>query len=138
MKDSLKTNTAKDGLKTKPNIKPNDAYSWWMWLSLVQFIVILYLLFKGKPVKKLTEKEQLKKQVLDQKVDFDNLINSSFSSKEIYNQLKLKCHPDKFVMDSEKNKIALDIFQEISKNKTNTLRLNELKKEAEEKLNIKF
>jgi hypothetical protein len=52
--------------------------------------------------------------------------------------LKVKCHPDRFATDAEKNVIAENIFQEITKNKTNVKRLIELKEEAKQKLNINF
>lgn len=64
--------------------------------------------------------------------------NSSFHATEIYNELKVKCHPDRFIGDVEKNATANRIFQEVTKNKMNYKRLQELKKEAEESLGINF
>ena len=57
---------------------------------------------------------------------------------QLYDELKVKCHPDRFPTDKEKNTIAENIFQEISKNKNNVKRLLELKEEASQKLNINF
>ena len=45
-------------------------------------------------------------------VDFDNVINSSFAAKELYDKLKVKCHPDRFT-DADLNKEATRLFQEI-------------------------
>jgi len=75
---------------------------------------------------------------LIQEVDFDNIIISSFNSTALYNELKVKCHPDRFATDEEKTIIAENIFQEISKNKTNMKKLLELKEEAKMKLNVNF
>jgi len=73
---------------------------------------------------------------LDNSIDFDNIINSSFNSNEVYNELKVKCHPDRFPNDDVKNTIAENLFQEITKNKNNIKRLLELKEKAKQELNI--
>ena len=65
-------------------------------------------------------------------------MNSAFLSAELYDKLKVRCHPDRFALDEEKQIIAEDIFQRISKNKANYKILLQLKQEAEEKLNIKI
>ena len=56
----------------------------------------------------------------------------------MYDELKVKCHPDLFSTDKEKNLIAENLFQEITKNQTNAKRLIELKEEAKQKLDINF
>ncbi len=66
------------------------------------------------------------------------MINSSFNSQQLYDELKKKCHPDRFPNDNDKNSIAINLFQEISENKNNSKRLLELKEIAEQKLQIKF
>lgn len=68
------------------------------------------------------------------KIDFYNTVNSAFNSDELYNELIRKYHPDRFVNDDSKVNIANKIFQEITKNKLNIQKLEELKKEAEQKL----
>ena len=66
------------------------------------------------------------------------MINSSFNSQQLYDELKKKCHPDRFPNDNDKNSIAIKLFQEISENKNNSKRLSEIKEVAEKKLQIKF
>jgi hypothetical protein len=108
----------------------------WLWIAIIEFAIILFLLFiKWKRDNKAT---QFKIEALGKKVDIDNIINSSFNSAALYNELKVKCHPDRFVTDSAKNEIANSIFQEIVKNKTNYKKLLRLKEEAKQKLNVNF
>jgi len=116
----------------------NDNTNWWMWLAIVELGVIAYLILKEKLKSKVTAKQQFKSESLKQDIDFNNIINSSFNSIKLYDELKVKCHPDRFPTDREKNIIAENLFQEISKNKTNVKRLLELKEEAIQKLNINF
>jgi hypothetical protein len=110
----------------------------WLWLSVIEFFIILFILIKIKNKKQKDIFKELKKESLIQEVDFDNIIISSFNSTALYNELKVKCHPDKFATDEEKTIIAENIFQEISKNKTNMKKLLELKEEAKMKLNVNF
>jgi len=116
----------------------NDNTNWWMWLAIVELGIIAYLILKEKLKSKVTAKQQFKSESLKQDIDFNNIINSSFNSIKLYDELKVKCHPDRFPTDREKNIIAENLFQEISKNKTNVKRLLELKEEAIQKLNINF
>lgn len=108
----------------------------WMWLAIIEFAIIIYLILKKNNKNKETAKMKFKNDSLKQNIDFDNIINSSFNSIQLYDELKVKCHPDRFPNDEEKNTIAQSIFQEITKNKTNVKRLLELKEEANQKLNI--
>ena len=68
-------------------------------------------------------------------MDFDNVINSAFSAQGLYNELKAKCHPDRF-QDENLKLEATRIFQEITKNKYNYKILKQLKEEAISKLKI--
>lgn len=108
----------------------------WLWIAIIEFVIIVFFVF---PKRKKDDKATLfRKEALEKEVDFDNIMNSSFNATALYNELKVKCHPDRFVSDSEKNEIANSIFQEIVKNKTNYKKLLELKEEAKIKLNIKL
>ena len=111
----------------------------WLYIAIGEFVIILLLLFivcqKGKKTK--TDRQKVRDSIKDD-VDFQNIINSSFHATELYNELKVKCHPDRFVGDDEKIAIANRIFQEISKNKMNYKRLLELKKTAVQELDINF
>lgn len=112
--------------------------NWWMWLAIAEFGFIAFLILKEQLKPKDTAKQRFKNESLKQDIDFGNIINSSFNSIQLYDELKVKCHPDRFPTDKEKNTIAENIFQEISKNKNNVKRLLELKEEATQKLNINF
>lgn len=120
------------------NSANNDTVNIWFWIALVELLIIVYLLFFRKNKKELSAKEQFKKESKEGEIDFGNIINSSFHVKPLYDELKVKCHPDRFPNDSDKNKIALTIFQEISKNKTNYKKLIALKEQAKNELDIKF
>ena len=112
--------------------------NWWMWLAIAEFGIIAFLILREQLKPKDTAKQRFKNESLKQEIDFGNIINSSFNSIQLYDELKVKCHPDRFPTDKEKNSIAENIFQEISKNKNNVKRLLELKEEAIQKLNINF
>jgi len=120
------------------NIEPNENINWWFWIAIVQFIIIVFLAIKLSSKRNQSLKQKLKKESLDNSIDFDNIINSSFNSNEVYNELKVKCHPDRFPNDDKKNVIAKNLFQEITKNKNNIKRLLELKEKAKQELNINF
>jgi hypothetical protein len=114
----------------------SELTNWWMWLSIIEFGIIAFLILKEQLKPKDTAKQRFKNESLQQDIDFGNIINSSFNSIQLYNELKTKCHPDRFPQDKEKNTIANNIFKEISKNKNNVRRLLEIKDEAIQKLNI--
>ena len=139
MNDTLIQDSIKVASKAISKVtEANDNTNWWMWLAIVELGIIAYLILKEKLKSKVTAKQQFKSESLKQDIDFNNIINSSFNSIKLYDELKVKCHPDRFPTDREKNIIAENLFQEISKNKTNVKRLLELKEEAIQKLNINF
>jgi hypothetical protein len=115
--------------------------STWFWLSIVEFTVIIFLLIRLR--KKKTElafsdlpKDKMK-NAKSSAIDMDNLMNSINGSRDLYKELSKACHPDKFV-NTEKQKIAEDIFQDISKDKRNFEKLVALKERAKNELNINF
>lgn len=116
----------------------NDNINWWLWLAIIEFIIILFLLIRSYKTSKSSPIQKFRKDSLEQEIDFNNIINSSFNSKEIFDELKVKCHPDRFPTDKEKNITADKLFQEITRNQNNVKRLIELKEEAKQKLNINF
>jgi|LSQX01.1.fsa_nt_gb LPXTG-motif cell wall-anchored protein len=116
----------------------NESVSIWLWIALIELLIIIFLLFLRKRKKELSKKELFRKDSKEQKIDFDNIINSSFHAQSLYDELIIRCHPDRFPTDFEKNKIALELFQEITENKTDYKKLIELRELAEVKLNIKF
>ena len=112
----------------------------WMWIAIVELIIIIIIFMKSKHQKteKQMSKARFKEESKKEDIDFNNIINSSFNAKSLYDELKVKCHPDRFPTDKEKNEIANNIFQNISKYSTNYKKLVELKEEAKNKLNINF
>ena len=68
-----------------------------------------------------------------EKVSMDDVVDDIFFSKELYDKLKVRYHPDRYV-DPDLNKIATEIYQEITKNKTNYKKLKEIQEEAKSKL----
>ena len=64
-------------------------------------------------------------------------MNSITHSKELYKELSKKCHPDRFV-NTHLQEVADKLFQEITANQRNHKRLTELKKQAQNELNINF
>lgn len=114
----------------------SDSSNIWMWIAIFEFALILAILFRREFQAKQNPKNKFKKDSMVGEIDFNNIINSSFHSTKLYDSLKVKCHPDLFIGDPKLNKIAQDIFQEITDNKTNHKKLEELKVEAQKKLNI--
>lgn len=120
----------------KFNATKTHTHNYWLWISIIEFLIIVYFIFfRNNPKSKV---EQFINVTKEDEIDFGNIINSSFNVKPLYDELKVKCHPDRFPNDTEKNKIAMELSQEISKNKTNYKKLMELKELAKEKLNINF
>ncbi len=134
IKDSLNV-VNQVSIQSHANIQ---SLNWWMWIAIIEFGVILFFIFIKKVKNPENAKQAFKNDSLKHEIDFNNIINSSFNSISLYNELKVKCHPDRFPNDVEKNKIAGLIYQEISINKTNVKKLIELKEEAREKLQINF
>ena len=69
-------------------------------------------------------------------VDMTNVIHSMFLAENLYKQLKIQCHPDRFVHDKELEKLSTEIFQRISENRRNLRMLKEIKEEAVSNLKI--
>lgn len=136
MGDSIQT-VVKNGVATSQHC--NDV---WMYIAIVEFVLIVALcvqLFRIGRKRKRKERDELKAKVMNEgDIDFSNVINSSFKAKALYDELKGKCHPDKFPLDSEQNQKATEIFGLLVKNKHDYAALCELKKRAQEELNINF
>lgn len=118
-----------------------DGCNIWLYIALVEaaiIIVLLWLVLKSNNIDSAAlERERIKSHVMKSgDIDFGNIIDSSFNATGLYDKLKVRCHPDRFPNDIEKQKLADNIFQEITKNRTNIRRLKELQSEAIDKLNI--
>jgi hypothetical protein len=120
------------------SITPAVSINYWMWIAIAQFVVILYLLIDKFFTGVTSDKRKFKKEAVGEVVDFDNIIKSSFHAKQLFDELKVKCHPDKFPENPEENALADALFQEITRNKSNFRILTELKERAKTELNINF
>jgi hypothetical protein len=113
----------------------------WFWIALVQMIFLVFLVFKLKNKSANHKFKSISKdKIRDMKssdIDMGDLMDSINSSKELYRQLSKQCHPDKFI-NSQKQKKAEIIFQEITNNKRNYKNLLKLKHRASEELEINF
>ncbi len=126
------------------NIIGSDPYSIWFWVSIGEFFVIILLLLNLKKRKYTLafsdlDKSDVKriKNTKTQSINMDNLMDNIHGSRKLYKELSNKCHPDRFVNKPEQT-LANEIFQEITENKRNFEKLNEIKVRATNELNIKF
>ena len=111
-------------------------FNGWFYISLLELVFVVIILI-GR-LRMMRRKNAQKREILSSNnIDYDNIIKSSFNSQSLYDSLKKKCHPDRF-LDKEKNIIATGIFAKIVENKYNYQELLSIKKEAESKLNIKI
>lgn len=109
--------------------------NWWMLIAAVEFILIIALLLLRKD-KNSDKKTIYKEEALKGTVDFKNIVDSSFNATKLYGEMIRKCHPDRFIGDERKVEVANRLSAEISDNKNNIKRLEELRIEAREKLEI--
>jgi hypothetical protein len=111
----------------------------WLWMSIFEFLIIIFLFYKLKNKKSGLEFNDLPKDKLktakSTSIDMDNLMNSINGAGELYKELSKKCHPDRYV-NSDKQSLAEEIFQEISKNKRNFKALQDIKVRAINELKI--
>ena len=73
----------------------------------------------------------------NQEISMDAVMNNLFLSKRLYDLLKVKCHPDRFIEPTQKE-IATGISQNITKYKTDYQQLLNIKEQVKEQLNITF
>ena len=73
----------------------------------------------------------------NQEISMDAVMNNLFLSKRLYDLLKVKCHPDRFIEPTQKE-IATGIYQNITKYKTDYQQLLNIKEQVKEQLNITF
>ena len=111
-------------------------FNGWFYISLLELVFVVIILI-GR-LRMMRRKNAQKREILSSNnIDYDNIIKSSFNSQSLYDSLKKKCHPDRF-LDKEKNIIATGIFAKIVENKYNYQELLSIKEEAESRLNLKI
>lgn len=82
-----------------------------------------------------SERSKLRDKVLGEEIDFSNIVSSSLLAKQLYDELKVKVHPDRF-QDPEVITKATDLFQLIQQSKGDYNRLILLKERAYKELPI--
>ena len=111
----------------------------WFWTSVTEFLIIIFLILKLKRKYSALEFADLTSETLNSakktEINFDNLMNSINNSRDLYKELSRVCHPDRFI-NTPKQKLAEEIFQEISRHKRNHEKLTTLKERAKAELNI--
>jgi uncharacterized protein YozE (UPF0346 family) len=119
----------------------STTFSIWFWVAIIEFVIIVFLVLtlkkKGKDLKFGDLSKDKMRNAKKADVDMDNLMNSINGSKDLYKELSRTCHPDRFI-NSDKQKLAEEIFQDISKHKRDFKKLTELKERAITELNINF
>lgn len=116
----------------------------WHILAFTSIILNIYLVIKARLLKKKTQKidsgQQFEATIIkegkDAKVSMDNVLNSIYKSKSLYDSLIRKVHPNRFAPDEALMKIADEIAAEITQHKNNYDKLLELQALAVEKLGI--
>lgn len=63
-----------------------------------------------------SESEKLRDKILNEDIDFNNVVSSSLLAKQLYDELKKIAHPDRF-QDPEQIAKATELFQNIHQNK---------------------
>lgn len=107
-------------------------------LTLVILILFTYLYFRNKKhgTRNLSRQEKRRSEIINSEVDFQNIMRSSFEATALYNKLKVKYHPDRF-LDQREKEIATNIYQEITANKHDYNKLLDIKEIAEKELQSK-
>lgn len=134
--DSLAKGTNALGMRL-PVVNDTFSINGWTYIAIIELVIIIvYVVTFVMSKRKTNFKSSNKQKAVEEPVDFNNIVNSAFHSSELYKSLIVKCHPDRFPDNEEKNARALEIFQLITKNKNNFKALEELKERAVNELGI--
>ena len=68
-----------------------------------------------------------------QSIDYSSLFSSMENGQQLFNQLKVRCHPDRFV-GTDKQELAEELFKLVQENSTNYAKLLLLKERIEKEL----
>ena len=88
----------------------HTSYSWiWIVIGVLVFLLIVILWTRHK----LRDYRNMRRKVMGTgDIDFSNTMNDIFQSRQIYDQLKVAYHPDRFI-DPEKNDLANQLYQDL-------------------------
>lgn len=84
---------------------------------------------------KTSEADKLRDKILNEEIDFGNVVSSSLLAKNLYDELKKICHPDKFLNEQDINK-ANELFQLVTQNKGDYNKLLSIKEQIYRELPI--
>ena len=73
-----------------------------------------------------SETDKIRDKILNEEIDFSNVVSSSLLAKNLYDELKKICHPDRFTNEHDVKK-ANEIFQLVTQNKGDYNKLLSLK-----------
>lgn len=111
--------TVSTTISTATNVAQYECSNFWLYVSLVLILIILYNSFAGK---RSTRLDKFKKSNIDMMAVMDD-INKS---RDLYKELSRKYHPDRFTDKDDKDR-AEGFMKEITKHKNNYAKLLELK-----------
>lgn len=109
------------------NVAPTSthAHLWWYVIVLLMCLLFIGIIVIRKKTRNYRNTRA--KVMAEGDINWNNTMNSMFQARAIYDELKVKYHPDRF-LDPVQNEIATDLFQQITKNQHNYSKLVELKK----------
>ena len=81
-------------------------------------------------------KSKFKKRAMQGEVDMKNVLNSAFLAQKLYDELRVKYHPDRY-LDEEQNREATEISLLLGKYKYDYEQLLKIKERAEESLGFR-
>ena len=97
------SNIQNAGEATTQAASPTLFHNLWFWIALAEFLLLLaFILLQFRKRKHIeTEVERIKRKVMQEgEIDFGNTLKSAFHAQELYDELKVRCHPDRFPADA--------------------------------------
>lgn len=88
-----------------------------------------------KSIFEKSERSKFREEVLNERIDFTNVVSSSLLAKRLYDELKVKAHPDRF-QNPEMIAKATELFKLINQNKGNYEKLCMLKERVHNELQV--
>jgi hypothetical protein len=82
-----------------------------------------------------SERSKFREKVLSEEIDFTNVVSSSLLAKRLYDELKVKVHPDRF-QDPETVSKATELFQLIHQSRGDYEKLLMLKQRVHNELQV--
>lgn len=113
--------------------RATETLSPWLWIAIVEAIIILVLLAILHYRSSTAYKQ--KQEILAETPDFGNILSSAFHAEQLYRDLIRKCHPDRYAPNQEKMVVANELAGQLSKYKHNLKELKRVEYEIQTRLN---